>query len=103
MASQLSNKDLNFQLKQREIELQRQKQGLIESEPGAADYKQLQQVIAETEKKIEELKTEQTARIKANEISNAPTIIAELERKRRNAIDNNPNADVSKIDAQIKI
>lgn len=102
MANKLSDKDLNFQLKQREIELQRQKQGLTESKPGAADYKQLQQVIAATEKRIAELKAEQTARVKAKETATASTTIANLERQRRNAIDNNPNADVSKIDAQIK-
>jgi hypothetical protein len=102
MASNLSDKDLNFQLKQRQIELQRQKQGLSESKPGDADYKQLEQVIAATEKRIAELKAEQTTRTKTNQTATDSTTLADLERKRRNAIDNNPKADVSKIDAEIQ-
>lgn len=97
----LSENELAFRLKQREIELQRQKQELETLKPGSAAYKSMAEVIAKTKNTIKEYTVERNQRIADSQKINDSATLADLELKRKGLLLDNPNANLTAIDKDI--
>jgi hypothetical protein len=101
METNLSNDELNFRIKQRQIELERQKQELETLKPGSSAYKSMAETIAKTKSTIKEYTAEQNQRTADAQKVNDSATLTDLELKRKGMLLDNPNANLTKVDKDI--